>query len=97
MLKGHIPYLAKVSLIWQRMILVGVAAQCYVNGAIEILCKYLQSARRKYIPAGRQINFEGLAFVSTAILRQNSLRHAVSQLCLPFPLNNSQIFETKVL
>ena len=29
--------------IWQQRILTKVAAQCYVNGVIEILCKYLQS------------------------------------------------------
>ena len=43
--------------------------------------------------AGRQINFEGLAFASKAILRQNMLDSAICQLCLPFPLNNSKILE----
>ena len=35
-------------LIWQRRILAKVSAQCYVNGVIEVLSKYLQSARCKY-------------------------------------------------
>ena len=41
--------------------------------------------------AGRQIKFEGLAFASKAVLRQNTLDHAICQLCLLFPLNNSNI------
>ena len=40
--------------------------------------------------AGRRINFEGLAFASKAILRQNMSDPATCQLCLPFPLNNSK-------
>ena len=30
-------------LIWQQRILAKVAAQCYCNGVMEILCTYLQS------------------------------------------------------
>ena len=40
--------------------------------------------------AGRRINFEGLAFTSKAIFRQNTSDPAVCQLYLPFPLNNSK-------
>ena len=43
------------------------------------------------VPAGRQINFESLALASQAILRQNMSDHAICQLWLPFPLNNSNI------
>ena len=94
MLKGHISLSGQASPnIWHRGILIKVAAQCNVNRVIEILCKYLQSARHKYLLAGRRINFEGLAFASKAILRQNASDHAVSQLCLPLPLTNSQILE----
>ena len=77
-------------LIWQRRILVKVPAECYVNGVIEFLCKYLQSAQCKYL-AGRRINFESLAFASKLILGQNRSAHGICQLCLPFPLNNSKI------
>ena len=35
----------------------------------------------------RRINFEGLAFASKAILKQNKSDHAVSQVCLPLQLN----------
>ena len=45
------------------------------------------------VAAGRRINYEGLAFASKAILRQNTLHHAVSEFGLPFLLNNSQILE----
>ena len=45
------------------------------------------------VPAGRRINFEGQAFASKAIMRRNTSDHAVSRLCLPFPLNNSEILE----
>ena len=45
--------------------------------------------------AGRQINFEGLAFVIKAILKQNTLDPAISQLYPPLPLNNPQILEKK--
>ena len=41
----HCPYLARSPLIWQRGILMKVAVQSYVNGVIEILCRYFQSAR----------------------------------------------------
>ena len=43
------------------------------------------------VPAGRRINFEGPAFGSKTILRQNTSDHAICQLCVPFPLNNSKI------
>ena len=43
------------------------------------------------VPAGRRINFEGLAFASKAILRQNTSDPAICRLCLSFPLNNSKI------
>ena len=78
-------------LIWQRRILAKVAAQCYVNGVIEILCEYLQSARRKYrLADGSTLR---AAFASKATLRQNTLHPAVSRLWLPFPLNNFEILE----
>ena len=47
--------------------------------------------------AGTQINFEGLAFASKAILGQNTSDPAICQLCLPFPLNNSKTLEKKTL
>ena len=77
-------------LIWQRVILAKVSAQYYVNGVIEILCKYLQSCSVQ-VPAGRRISFEGLTLASKAILRQNTSDHAICKLCLPFPPNNSKI------
>ena len=79
------------------MIVVKVAVQCYVNGVIEILCQYLQSAQNKYMAGRRRTNFEGLAFASKAILRKNTSDHAVSRLCLHFPLNNSKILEKGVI
>ena len=42
------------------------------------------------VPAGRRINFEGLAFARKVILRQNTSDHAICQLRPPFPLNNSK-------
>ena len=45
------------------------------------------------VPAGRRINFGGLAFASKAILRQNTSDPAICRLCLSFPLNNSNILE----
>ena len=41
--------------------------------------------------AGRQINFDGLAFASKAISKQNTSDPAICQLCLLFPLINSKI------
>ena len=66
---------------------------CYVNVMLcyvmSMLCQWgyedllkvpvICSAR---VLAGSRINFEGLAFASKAILRQNTADHAVSQLCL---------------
>ena len=43
------------------------------------------------VPAGRRSNFEGLAFTSKAILRQNRSDPAIRQLFLSFPMNNSKI------
>ena len=43
------------------------------------------------VPAGRWSNFESLAFASKAILIHNTLEHAICQLCLSFPLDNSKI------
>ena len=43
------------------------------------------------VPAGRGINFEGLAFAFNRILRQNTLDPAICRFCLSFPLNNSNI------
>ena len=38
----------KFPLMWQWRILAKLPVQCYVNGIIEILYKYVQSARSKY-------------------------------------------------
>ena len=81
MLKGHTPLYCSLPLSPLPGILIKVAAQrvkLYVNGVIEILCKYLQSAGGKYLLAGRRINFEGLTFASKAILRQNTSDHVIS-------------------
>ena len=58
---------------------------CYRN-CVQVLaiCSAQAPASRR-----RRINFEGLAFASEAILGQNMLHRAVSQLGLPFLLNNS--------
>ena len=73
-----------------------VAAQCYVN---VVSCRYFVQVFAicsAQVLAGRRINFEGLAFASKAILGQNTSDHVISQLCLPFPLNKSQILEKKL-
>ena len=43
------------------------------------------------VPAGRWINFEGLAFESNTFFRQNMSDHVI-YLRLPFPMNNSKFF-----
>ena len=45
------------------------------------------------VPSGRRINFDGLAFATKAILRQNTSDPAIFRLCLSFPLNNFKILE----
>ena len=49
------------------------------------------------VPAGRRINFEGLAFARKVILRQNTSDHAICQLRPLFPLNNSKILGTGLI
>ena len=99
MLKRHITYLADVSPY--------LAMKDSCKGLNPMLCQWgyrdfvqafcasrLQALAicLMQVMAGRWINFEGLAFASKAILRQNTAEHAICQLCLPFPLNNSKIF-----
>ena len=47
------------------------------------------------VPAGRRINFEGLAFASKTILRKNTSDPAICQLSLTSPLNNSKTLEKR--
>ena len=50
---GTSPYLAKVSPCLAMKDFYRISAHCYLNGVIEILCKYLQSAWCKYwLPDG---------------------------------------------
>ena len=78
-------------LIWQRKI-VTVTVQCYANGIDNRHFVKVLATCSEQVLAGRRINFEGLAFASKTILRQNTSDHAVSRLCLPFPLNRSESF-----
>ena len=57
------------------------------------VCRGVLAICSPQVPAGRRINFEGLAFGNKAILRQNTSDHVISQPCLPFPLNDCKIFE----
>ena len=81
--------------IWQRSILIKVSVQCYANGARS--CVQVLAICTEQVPAGRRVNFEGLALASNTILRQNTSDHAVNRLCLPFPLNDSEILENGLI
>ena len=92
MLKGH------VYLIWQT--LPYLAMKDSRKSPSPMLCQWgyrdivqVLAISSAQVPAGRRINFEGLAFASKAILRQNTLDPAICRLCLSFSLNNSNILE----
>ena len=84
------------SLIWQKFPLSG--SEDYHKSRSPMLCQWdyrdfvqVLAICSEQVLAGRRINFEGLAFTSEAVLRQNTSDHAVSRPCLPFPPNNSEI------
>ena len=90
MLKGH------AYLIWQT--LPYLAMKDSRKSPSPMLCQWgyrdivqVLAISSAQVPAGRRINFGGLAFASKAILRQNTSDPAICRLCLSFPLNNSKI------
>ena len=92
MLKGH------AYLIWQT--LPYLAMKDSRKSPSPMLCQWgyrdivqVLAISSAQVPAGRRINFGGLAFASKAILRQNTSDPAICRLCLSFPLNNSNILE----
>ena len=78
-------------LTWQQRILTKVTVPCCqwdYRDFVQVLVLCLEQ-----VLASRQINFEGLKSASEAILRQNIPDHAISQPCLTFPPNSSEILE----